>query len=280
MRSNLIFRFNSSLKEEGFKKTLQTTLDWGLLRLGVRQIDPVIKRRVEISKQIDALFQSTVRYGPFQGLKFSTESWWGAADRGSMLLGLYEKEVLASLSNIAKKYNTFIDLGAGDGYYGIGVLVNGLFEKSYCFEISEKGRRIIKQNAICNDVDNRLEILGAADKHFYNGIPKGEIDKSVLFVDIEGAEFDLFDEATFKAFSNSIIFIELHDWFFIEGEKKLIKLRNDASTTHTSTELTMSERDPSKFEELKKFSDDERWLVCSEGRGQVMIWLRFDPVSA
>ena len=75
---------------------------------------------------------ATVAYGPFKGLKFSSDAWWGR-ERASMILGLYEQEVLESLTNIPKKYKSFIDLGAADGYYGIGVLVNNLFENSICF---------------------------------------------------------------------------------------------------------------------------------------------------
>ena len=87
----------------------------------------------------------------------------------------------------------------------------------------------------------------------------------------------MIDKETFIAFNNSIIFVELHDWFFEDGQEKLQKLKNDSISTHVVTELTMGSRDLSIFPELKKIHDNDRWLICSEGRGQLMTWLRFDP---
>ena len=72
-------------------------ISWILSKLGLRKLDPIHQRRIEISKTIDVLFQSTVQYGPFKGLKLSPKIWWGKTDRASMLLGLYEKDVLDSL---------------------------------------------------------------------------------------------------------------------------------------------------------------------------------------
>lgn len=250
---------------------------WCLYKLGYENYSAIYRRKIKISKQLDVHFNSTVHYGPFKGLKLSKKTWWSSADRGAMLLGLYEKEVLESLQNIPQKYTTFIDLGAADGYYAIGVLVNNLFKQSICYEISNEGRSSIKCNAELNNVLNKIEIRGKANNYFYNDISQNDRANSILFIDIEGAEFDLLTELTFDAFNNSIIFVELHDWFFEDGADKLQKLKQDSSSTHKFSQLTMGARDPSFFPELNKLDDDDRWLICSEGRGQLMTWLRFDP---
>ncbi|WP_338635673.1 FkbM family methyltransferase [Spirobacillus cienkowskii] len=270
-------KYLSLAKKDGYLVATKQAIFWITCMLRVRKFDAIQKRRIEISKQLDELFKSTVRYGPFKGLKLSTKTWWGLTDRGSMLLGLYEKEVLDSLQNIPKKFNTFIDLGAADGYYGIGVLVNNLFEKSICYEISEEGRQTIKDNAQLNNVLHKVEIRGIAKNNFYHELSSFTLSNTVLFIDIEGAEFELIGKETFNAFNRSIIFIELHDWFFEDGEEKLLKIKNDSTLTHVVTELTMGSRDLSIFPELNKLHDNDRWLICSEGRGQLMTWLRFDP---
>lgn len=277
MANNIYSKFINSVKDDGLFSAIKRATIWLLGKLGIRPNDAIHKRRIKISNTLDKLYNSTVRYGPFAGLKLTNQTWWGSANRGSMLLGLYEKEVLDSLKNIPKKYNTFIDLGAADGYYGIGVLINNLFEKSICYEISKEGRETIKNNAGLNNVLHRVYIRGAAKKNFYNELPSRVLSNSLLFIDIEGAEFELIDKATFEAFGNSIIFIELHEWFFDDGKEKLRKLTDDSKSTHVITELTMGSRDLSVFPELKTLPDDDRWLICSEGRGQLMTWLRFDP---
>lgn len=251
---------------------------WILWQFRLWKTGPIARRRLKIAKQLNQLFNSTVHYGPFRGLQLTTNTWWGGADRSAVLLGLYEKEVLDSLTQLPEKYKIFIDLGAADGYYGIGVLLSNLFEKSYCFEISEKGQEVIKNNALLNQVSDRIEIHGIADANFYKQLAQNDLEHSVLFIDIEGGEFELLNKTMFNVFRKSVIFVELHDWLFEDGDIKLTQLKNNALATHTFSELTTQSRDLSQFNELKKFSDTDRWLICSEGRGQLMTWLRFDPL--
>lgn len=252
-------------------------LKFQLLKLGIG--NPIKKRRLKLSILIENLFNSTVAYGPFKGLKLSSDTWWGKADKASMFLGLYEREILDSLAKIPKQYKTFIDLGAADGYYGVGVLINNHFDRSYCFEISKSGQKAILKNAELNSVSNRIIIHGIAEKDFLKHIPVDQLSKSVLLVDIEGGEFDLFDYNLFEILKNSIIFIELHEWLVVEGDRKLEKLKRDADRHFNITEITTTNRDLSVFPELKNFSDTDRWMICSEGRKQLMTWWRLDPKS-
>jgi len=262
---------------EGLPVAVNSASSYIKFKLGSQR--QIYNRREQLKDEMIKLFDSTVAYGPFKGLKFSSDAWWGR-ERASMILGLYEQEVLESLTNIPKKYKTFIDLGAADGYYGIGVLVNNLFENSFCFESTERGQNVIRENAKLNGVADKLLIYGIAEKDFYKVIPDVQLRNSVLFVDIEGGEFDLLDQDTFKIFKDSIIFIELHDWFFEDANNKLQKLRQDAIEFFDITELTTASRDLSKFPELKDFSDTDRWLICSEGRHKLMAWYRLDPKNS
>jgi hypothetical protein len=243
----------------------------------VKLADSIQLRQVFLSKTLNETFNGVVKYGPFRGLKFSDDSWWGAADRASMLLGLYEQEVLKSLQTLPKTYRYFIDIGAADGYYGIGVLVGNLFEKSWCYEISSRGQNTIKRNADLNNVSDRVVIRGKADSEFEKEFSEEDASLSVLFVDIEGAEFELFNSALLEKFRNSVIFIELHDWAFPDGKERLDRLRSDAERYFQITALTTTSRDLSVFEELKDMSDTDRWLICSENRPRLMTWWRLDP---
>jgi hypothetical protein len=237
------------------------------------------QHRQMLSDKIKTLHNNTVGYGLFKGLKFVNDSHWGASDMGGMILGLYEQEILRELSNIPKRFKTFIDLGAADGYYGIGVLVNNTFDKSYCYEITEAGKKVISENARINNVTEKVLIRGKATKNLASEIPNSDLNNSVLFVDIEGAEFDLFDQTLFKSFSNSIIFIELHDFLYSDGEKKLNTLNSNSKKTHSAKFIKMGIRDLSFFPELKQWNDLDRWMLCSEGRAQLMTWVRFDPIE-
>ena len=275
--SDLIKKFLEKIQNEGLASAIKQTNKWFIYKLfGIQ--DGITKRRIFLSNKLNKEFNGVIRYGPFKGFKFSDKSWWGSTDRANMLLGLYEQEVLKSFQTIPKKYKTFIDLGAADGYYGIGVLVGDMFEKSYCYEISLDGRRTIEQNAKLNNVFDNVKIRGLAVKDFYKDFQSNEISQSVLFVDIEGGEFELFDKNIFEKFSKSIIYIELHDWFFSDGNEKIKKLEEDAKEYFSIEKITTTSRDLSVFKELNEMSDSDRWLICSEGRGRLMTWWRLDPL--
>lgn len=238
---------------------------------------PIQQRRKRLSRQINNLFDSTIAYGPFKGQKLTRRNWWGVKDRASMIFGLYEHEVLNSLMSVPSQYKTFIDLGAADGYYGIGALVSGKFERTYCFEISPEGRRVIAENAVLNKVADQMTVHGIADSDFSKLIPLNQIDKSVLLIDIEGAEFSLCTREMFCAFQNSIIFIEVHSLFYDDGADRQAQLKATAEEFFVVSELTTGNRDPSQFPELDDYEDTDRWLICSEGRQKRMTWFRLDP---
>lgn len=267
-------------------QTIDPKLTLSVISKFITEQNPEIRRqvineqRIYLSNLIFNFHGKVVAYGPFKGLKLADNPRWGVADKGTMTLGLYEQEVLHDLVDSARNYSIFIDLGAADGYYGIGSLTSGLFKKTYCFEASEEGQSIIKETACNNGISQeKLSINGYADKDFFKKIPSSDLKESILFADIEGGEFDLFDENTFKVFSNSIIYIELHDWFFPDPASKISKLKMDSEKTHTWNEIHTSFRNPFEFPELHTLSDDDRWLLCSEGRAQLMRWAKLIPIA-
>jgi hypothetical protein len=245
--------------------------------ISLRIEDPSYYRRRELSDYFNRYFKSTVQYGLFKGLKLEKNTWWGRLDRASMIFGIYEKEVLDYLGSIRKKYKCFIDLGAADGYYGVGVIVSNLFEHSYCFEKSEIGRQVIKNNAQRNGVTDNLSVFGYADENFFNCIKKYKPEECLLFCDIEGGEFNLFSDEVLNYFRNSTIIIEIHDWLVDNGEFELSKLKERASTIFNINALTTGSRDLSHIRELDSYGDTDRWLLCSENRMRRMQWLVLTP---
>jgi hypothetical protein len=236
------------------------------------------RRRINLSNILFEQFRGTVAYGPFKGFQLGDKFTWGKADAGSMIFGFYEKEVLDFLVSVPATHKTLIDLGAADGYYSVGCLVNNLFEFTYCYEISELSRENIKYCSELNNVSKRIAINGMATADFYMQLIEQKVDLSKCFLlcDIEGGEFDVFNEKTFEAFKGAVILIEIHEWHQ-NGKIKYEKLKQEASQFFNITEITMGSRDLSIFPELSKYHDSDRWLLCSEGRGQLMTWLKLEP---
>ena len=242
--------------------------------------ETVYERRLRVSKEVFEMKKGVVGYGPLKGLRLADDAWWGAPDKASMLLGIYEQELLETLcSKPLTDRSYFIDIGAADGYYGIGLVTAGFYKKSFCFEISEKGRQTIQEGARVNRVSEKVEVFGAADHTLAQQLPQGCIDDAVVLVDIEGGEFDVLNEEFLKTFKNAYILIEIHNW--IEGfEEKYFNLLLAASRYFEIDTVKPVARDLTQFSELNDFTDDNRYLICSEGRPNVMRFLRLNPKTA
>jgi hypothetical protein len=246
--------------------------------LGLGTGDALERRRQALARHFDRRFDSTVRYGPFRGLRLARDSSWSLADRSAMLFGLYEQEVLASLAQVPPTHTTFVDVGAADGYYAVGVLVARMFGRCHAYEATARGREVVAATAALNGVTDRLVVRGAAGPGFHRDLPAGERERAVVLVDIEGGEFDVLDDEALEAFRRAVLVVELHDW--VEGAAARERgLRDRAARTHRVTTFSMAARDPSAFEELRLCSDTDRWLICAEGRPRLMSWLRLDPLA-
>ena len=265
--SPLLSSLRYSIKTTGIRNTIQISRAYVGNALFPQPSDETV-RRYRLGQVLSDHFENTVAYGPFKGLVLSDTSWWGAADRGSMLLGFYEKEVLNSLEVFAKDRDTFIDIGAADGYYAIGVVASGLFSESFCFELSEEGQAAIEKNAKRNSVADRVHIFGEANEGFMSGITEKfavNLGNTVFLLDIEGAEFHVVNEAFLQEVSRAALIIEIHDWE-APSQSGVDELVNLAQKYFEVSWLTMGARDLSGFMELQDWPDDDRWILCSESR--------------
>lgn len=241
--------------------------------------DPIQARRLALSRELHERFGGVVAHGPFKGLELAPQAHWGSGVYSHQLLGIYEKEVLDSLRDTPAAHDTFVEIGAQDGYYAIGAVRADMFKNAHCFEILEAGRQLIADNARRNGMTDRLHIHGEADASLADTLAGQGVNlsRSVILCDIEGAEFDIFTPAMFAAMQGAVILIELHPFAVVDGLAKVRALKEAAAAHFTITQLTTGARDLSGFSELDSYSDTDRWLLCSEGRPERMHWLRLDP---
>jgi hypothetical protein len=96
-------------------------------------------------------------------------------------------------------------------------------------------------------------------------------------VDIEGGEFDLLDEAFFAAFRQSIVFVELHDCSTPTAPSASRGSASGRRALSPSPSSPLRRATCRLSAELSRLSDDDRWILCSEGRGRRMTWWRLEP---
>lgn len=234
----------------------------------------VPRERRRLSDLVLSEYNRTVQYGPLKGYKIPEESHWGGLARPSMLLGLYEREVVDVLVEHSANRDVFVDVGAADGFFAVGLVASGFFKRSYAFEISTHGRQVIKKSSEINRVPHSVSVNGMFDKNFLANAEKQlDLSRSVVLIDIEGDEFSLLGSPLIEQLRNAVVIVELHDFHFADGAALKSALFSRLKVYFDLTTISTGARELPRSEFLDSMSDNERWLLCSEGRARRMEWL-------
>ena len=242
--------------------------------IGIPSEIETIKTRV--NKEIGFKFSNTIAYGVFKGMKMSDKVWWGKYDVASKILGQYESHVIDKIVQLSNECDTFIDIGAADGYFAIGAVKSELYSKSICFELSEIGQKVIIENSKLNDISDSVAVYGVATEDSIKDI-LSQNEKAVVLCDIEGAEFDVLTVGMLEVLKNCSIIIELHDTFTAGADNRREKLFDRAKNFFEISYLSRTNPDVYEFSELNYLNDNERFLIFSEGRPLNMEWVCFSP---
>ena len=241
----------------------------------------LVQHRYRLGQQLSEALNGTVAYGPFTGTRLALMNHWSAADRGGMLLGMYEKEILEQLEILSRGREVLIDVGAADGYYAVGSLASGMFESAICFEVNPDGQEMIRQQAKLNGVCQQVTVLGEANTniaHLIRTNLSADASRCVVLMDIEGGEFELLNDSFLAEFGDASLIVEIHD--FLNGQEGALDLLLDRLSGYYDCKFVeQGARNPNVFPELREWSDDDRWALCSESRSNVMRWLVCTPRS-
>lgn len=227
--------------------------------------------RKKIARRLFDEANGIVDRGPFKGMHLGEEIHWGKADVAAKIYGLYESEVLDIIKD--KTFDSLVNLGAADGYYPIGMLMKKMIDHAYCFEENPLGTKYINENAKLNHLDGGISMYGRADSQFHNQLPKGIAGgNNLLLCDIEGGEFDLFTDEVISAFKQSTFIIEIHDFKFDNGKDR----RQVLMDAFKDFDVEMVQSKPKQWSDISQITalgDNDRALVCSEGRRVLGEWL-------
>jgi hypothetical protein len=257
-------------------------------------VDGVLaNHRVFLSNKLFQLTNGVVQHGILKGHVIDPNTTWrsSAGDTGAQLLGLYEQEVCALLQHLSHDRPIFVDVGAADGYYGLGLVALDHFERSICFESDDRSRDALVQRAHALTIADRVQILGDARHDLppllaggtAGGVIGGNLDlsKAVILCDIEGHEFDLFDEHFLALTRDAYIIVENHDFMRPERYAASEGLRQRAAHHFYISEVFTGPRDLRKIPLLADHWDDtDRWMLCSESRAKLASWFVLSPLDS
>ena len=272
-----ILKYKSIYNQNGFDGVYLYFINKNFTKTGLSNF--IDKKKNILGKEISKISNNKILYGPYSGTKILSSYGWSNIDFCPKYLGSYEYQVQKKIIDLnkKKKFDYFIDLGAAEGYHIISLLKKKIFKQGLAFEISKKSREILKKNAQINKLNNRIRIYKDANLSSLKNVLRNFNHRRLLFlVDIEGHEYDLFEKDFCKIFSKGTFIIEEHP-FNITNKRKIKNFNQNIKKYYNVEILKDTPKNPFNFSILEKYSDDEKYLMMSEGRPESMKWLILQP---
>ncbi len=237
------------------------------------------KKKFILGKKLSKYSKERILFGPYSGTKFIFSYGWSNVDFPSKYLGIYEKQIQKKIIYLRNKFKIkfFVDCGAAEGYHIISLLKKKIFDTAMAFEIDTKSRDILSRNAVINNVKKKISIYSEANFNSLKiNLKKKNLKKTLFLLDIEGGEFDLFDSSFCKYFSESYFIVEDHSFLILN--KKKINLFHRNIKKYFKVEILKDEfKNPLDYEVLNDLTEDEKYLIMSEGRPKTMQWILLSP---
>jgi hypothetical protein len=178
-----------------------------------------------------------------------------------------------SSASAAGPYERVINIGAGEGYYAVGLARRLPKAHVVAFEMDPFSRQLCSRLAGLNGVQSRVEIRGACDR---DTLAASLIGKCAVVSDCEGAELDLVLPEKVPGLVQTTLLVELHE-FVTRGISSAIESR--FKETHTIERRQSCERNPAAWPILQNLSARQKAALISEYRPCAMEWLFAEPAE-
>jgi hypothetical protein len=274
----------------GVKQTLHDNAPW-LYEKAHRfyQMTPYVKHRNarlariqdDLSKNVRARFKYelrivgeylnddwTVRHGPFSGMKFAP-----VPPPNSFLtpkvIGCYESQIHQWINDaIAYRYDRILDIGCAEGYYAVGFALKSRNSTVYAYDIDQRSRGNTAALARLNSIAEKVHVRGPCTFDEFN---REVSNRTLIFCDIEGSEFDLLRPDLAPALSRVDLIVEMHD-FCRPGVTETLVQRFLPS--HRIEIVYHCAKYAAEFPVLKAVPAREHALLLEEGRPRNQCWMR------
>lgn len=215
----------------------------------------------------------TIRYGPMKGITIPHTDVYGAAK----VLGLYESE-LHSLFETCMTHmspDMFVNVGCGEGYYCFGAAkMLPVATPIVGVDISEDCLKSAVYNAAANDMSGRIRFKQESTPVTLEAELRAA-SKPMVWMDCEGAEQELLDPVAVPSLKKATILVEIHP-FNVADIRQSLQVR--FGSTHHITTIRQGARNV-HLPELSLIHENDKYLLCSEGRPQTMEWLFMVPLA-
>ena len=214
--------------------------------------------------------------GPFAGMKYRLQAC------GSLLipklLGTYEEELHPWINAIlGTNYATIIDVGCGEGYYAVGLALRcKSAPQVLAYDKNPVAREATQKLAALNAVADRVTVRETCD---WAELDRVVANRTLVFCDIEGAEYDLLDPARCEGLLKCDLLVECHDG--LQRTKIKDALRARFQPTHSIQHVHFQDRDARPLPTIA-FPVPQRWarFALREARSWGLDWYFMQPHPA
>jgi Ribosomal protein L11 methyltransferase (PrmA) len=217
-----------------------------------------------LAREVSRATGGTVAAGPFAGMRLNYELF--PVHASPKFLGTYERELHSIFERVIQLRPKYVlNIGCAEGFYAIGLAIRLNDAQVFAADADPKALSATAKNAELNGVSPRVCPVGIVRPRQLSRYLK--VDKSLLVMDCEGAEFSLLDPANDPILLRTNIVVEIHGEF---GTAREIIQR--FTHTHNIIEVSPSVRAApdillSPIEGIDMLSAAEEW------RGHQTSWL-------
>lgn len=162
-----------------------------------------------IENELIARHGLTVQNGPFAGMVFRQTSTEGCI--AAKLLGCYEAPLHPFLTEVTgAAFDDIIDIGSAEGYYAVGLARRTTTTRIHAHDIDPQAQEAVHELAALNGVSGRITVGGEFRGADFAGFAGR---RTLVVVDIEGAEDALLRPDLYPALKGMTILVECHDVF-------------------------------------------------------------------
>ena len=213
--------------------------------------------------------------GPFKGMRYPPEAVGRTNTLGMKLLGIYEVELSDVFEEILRAdFSKVVDIGAGEGFYAVGLALKKPESAVYAFETDAGQRRVCRRIASHNGVLGRIQIAGSCNVARLSELSHEIGDARTLVVcDCEGCELQLLQPAVVPFLKRASLLVELHP----SVDPRIPSVIQDRFRASHSLTLIQAASQP-VFPELSDIPASDLSLLASERRGgEVPQWAYLSP---
>ncbi|MGN6367284.1 MAG: hypothetical protein ACTHN5_03395 [Phycisphaerae bacterium] len=210
--------------------------------------------------------------GPFKGMVFTRQTYSSALVPS--LLGTYEKEIHPAVEALCNfGFDVLADIGAGEGYYAVGMLLKNKSAITIGYEMFKPANHVLHRVAKLNGVGNRLVRPGMCTAEKLSAALR-KAKRPAVICDCEGAEDFLLDPTAIPELRRAAILVELHDH---ERAGVSDRVRERFASTHDVTVYRTTGRSMSDLPEGYSMTPRELEELVVEHRGVPQLFYLLMP---